>query len=225
MGVTTRGMKDFNPRSRKGSDVDISVSYDNATDFNPRSRKGSDGNHFFVIIIYSIFQSTLPQRERRVYFIFPNSLKRFQSTLPQRERLRWSVKSKIFCVRFQSTLPQRERQALPLLPPALSCYFNPRSRKGSDPKYCLLVINQYAFQSTLPQRERRMEGDRVEYMGVFQSTLPQRERHNKRLIISLCRHYFNPRSRKGSDTFSSGIMLPPKRFQSTLPQRERLKRI
>ncbi len=202
MGVTTRGMKDFNPRSRKGSDVDISVSYDNATDFNPRSRKGSDGNHFFVIIIYSIFQSTLPQRERRVYFIFPNSLKRFQSTLPQ-----------------------RERQALPLLPPALSCYFNPRSRKGSDPKYCLLVINQYAFQSTLPQRERRMEGDRVEYMGVFQSTLPQRERHNKRLIISLCRHYFNPRSRKGSDTFSSGIMLPPKRFQSTLPQRERLKRI
>ena len=56
--------KDFNPRSHKGSDFSAHSRKDIRGDFNPRSHKGSDVN-FKHIICSHIFQSTLPQGERR----------------------------------------------------------------------------------------------------------------------------------------------------------------
>ena len=76
----------------------------------------------------------------------------------------------------------------------------------------------------------------------FQSALPRRERLERSEMVELC-HYFNPRSREGSDGYSSGwnsgmeisIRAPAKGatkpveavpvdvslFQSALPRRER----
>ena len=55
------------------------------------------------------------------------------------------------------------------------------------------------FQSTLPRRERPTEEYRVAQGKLFQSTLPRRERPAKMRHMKLYRHYFNPRSREGSD--------------------------
>jgi len=122
------------------------------------------------------------------------------------------------------------------------CYFNPRSRGGSDSPLVIFSPQPSPFQSTLPRRERHVypEGNRRDnefqstlprrerhynthmwlHKAVFQSTLPRRERrdwHSLRIVPA----YFNPRSRGGSDL---RILSMPKfeiPFQSTLPRRER----
>ncbi len=55
-------------------------------DFNPRSREGSDGSYLFYSILFYIFQSTLPRRERHRCECVIDTLQKFQSTLPRRER-------------------------------------------------------------------------------------------------------------------------------------------
>ena len=141
--------------------------------FNPHSRKGSDkvlinGKGIDIISIHapakgatlpltipapdSLFQSTLPQRERQAQKHSLRHSQLFQSTLPQRERLvHFSLRNRRGV--FQSTLPQRERLYA-------SCQ-------------CSCWIR---FQSTLPQRERHNHHNKLQSSLQFQSTLPQRER-------------------------------------------------
>ena len=57
---------DFNPRSREGSDVSYLESDTYHNDFNPRSREGSDEKMSSKEYGFSVFQSTLPRRERLV---------------------------------------------------------------------------------------------------------------------------------------------------------------
>ena len=59
---------DFNPRSRKGSDVGCQYASGPFSYFNPRSRKGSDFLADSPPVDLFLFQSTLPQGERRLYF-------------------------------------------------------------------------------------------------------------------------------------------------------------
>ena len=54
----------FNPRSREGSDGGFLVQIKRQNCFNPRSREGSDAARDTLIIQLSMFQSTLPRRER-----------------------------------------------------------------------------------------------------------------------------------------------------------------
>ena len=77
--------------------------------FNPRSHKGSDNIDTLKLTPSQIFQSTLPQGERRSHF-------------PAMSQYR---------LEFQSTLPQGERPYNKVMSGATS-YFNPRSHKGSD---------------------------------------------------------------------------------------------
>ena len=56
------------------------------------------------------------------------------------------------------------------------------------------------FQSTLPRRERHMYSVRKIRRLKFQSTLPRRERPGLP-PVHYKDHYFNPRSREGSDNF------------------------
>ena len=109
------------------------------------------------------------------------------------------------CVRFSTLYPSD---------------FNPRSRKGSDqiermePTDLMISIHAPARGATY----RRMS---CALLNQFQSTLPQGER---RLIFKYLSHsfsYFNPRSRKGSDSTRSYWQLKTELFQSTLPQGER----
>ena len=60
----SRCIRHFNPRSREGSDVRIKIVMRYLKNFNPRSREGSDGNKNAAVKKPSIFQSTLPRRER-----------------------------------------------------------------------------------------------------------------------------------------------------------------
>ena len=56
---------DFNPRSREGSDVPLSLGTCHVTHFNPRSREGSDMNIAAAPLCHPSFQSALPRGERR----------------------------------------------------------------------------------------------------------------------------------------------------------------
>ena len=55
----------FNPRSRKGNDMEAFMIYDDSVRFNPRSRKGNDGRGWLQKYMTLKFQSTFPQGERR----------------------------------------------------------------------------------------------------------------------------------------------------------------
>ena len=209
--------------------------------FNPRSRKGSDerrrnkdlvqmyisihaparGATLSPVLVRAkdIFQSTLPQGERREFLEVPEGGELFQSTLPQGERPRINHSNLCYMIisihapaRGATTFllrtrryfiisihaPARGATQLQELRQDLIDYFNPRSRKGSD-----------------GSRKRD-----IEKAIKFQSTLPQGERPTATLLM-LTWSDFNPRSRKGSDsayrTTSSQLHL----FQSTLPQGER----
>ena len=101
---------------------------------------------------------------------------------------------------FQSTLPRRERPQH-LMQWTSCCYFNPRSREGSDITFRTALTYVEIFQSTLPRRERRnCSGNSGNNRDKFQSTLPRRERLFCRTLFARKR-YFNPRSREGSDKF------------------------
>ena len=120
--------------------------------------------------------------------------------------------------------------------------FNPRSREGSDIFSGSADSAYIVFQSTLPRRERQQSHKIYHPLSVFQSTLPRRERPaftifsqpRKVFQSTLPRrerrqqpgnkdplHYFNPRSREGSDQIVDLSVPFLRRFQSTLPRRER----
>ena len=62
-------MRNFNPRSREGSDRQIFKIPRLVEDFNPRSREGSDEALALCILPGSGFQPTLPRGERRSFFL------------------------------------------------------------------------------------------------------------------------------------------------------------
>ena len=151
-------------------------------------------------VIKNLFQSTLPQGERRHASI--PSLWHLSISIhaPARGATNQRIEMLLVAIGFQSTLPQGERRTTRLFtkksrkisihapargatysklyPARRSVNFNPRSRKGSD--------------------------------GVI-------------AVIKNTVTYFNPRSRKGSDVDILLIVKTTVRFQSTLPQGERLK--
>ena len=98
--------------------------------FNPRSREGSDSNvrnrgpFVFCISIHAPAKGATGRYWNVTYH------KLFQSTLPRRER-RFAIVGEIIVDLFQSTLPRRERHCL-FNSAIIASNFNPRSREGSD---------------------------------------------------------------------------------------------
>ena len=78
--------RNFNPRSREGSDGITHPIKSPGRYFNPRSREGSDRKAFYKSQKVKKFQSTLPRRERPKGRSKPGPKVTFQSTLPRRER-------------------------------------------------------------------------------------------------------------------------------------------
>ena len=122
--------RDFNPRSRTGSDREEVRFLRLPMNFNPRSRTGSDvvGVHRGHQVDISIHA---PARGATVFVAYPESAPEFQSTLPHGERL------------------------VALKGGDNNDYFNPRSRTGSDSSL-RSMRNGTPFQSTLPHGERPM---------------------------------------------------------------------
>ena len=77
--------KDFNPRSREGSDDGDVIASIHCCDFNPRSREGSDSQYFKISIVKPI-SIHAPAKGATVIELEYDCLKKFQSTLPRRER-------------------------------------------------------------------------------------------------------------------------------------------
>ena len=179
------------------------------------------------------FQSTLPQGERRSDIVSPDTTSRFQSTLPQGERL--FVNCSCFLqIQFQSTLPQGERPSsgstlashnrISIHAPArgatrCTCarcswisYFNPRSRKGSDALGTLEELQIMKISIHAPARGATIATMNHFNERRFQSTLPQGERQGDGRKQPGIIGYFNPRSRKGSDSLSGAFFSGSSHF-------------
>ena len=124
------------------------------SDFNPRSREGSDFAHSVSFLLQSLFQSTLPRGERRCSFPLAPAQNPISIHAPARGA---------------TEIQEAEENT--------DCYFNPRSREGSDriqvqrSRHLLISIHAPArgatfyflrlfsgniqFQSTLPRGERQ----------------------------------------------------------------------
>ena len=123
----------------------------------------------------SLFQSTLPQGERRQWFRVRAESLPFQSTLPQGERRLWICQCRVFG-RISIHAPTRGATTTAATGPGL----------------------YHPFQSTLPQGERPQETAPSHFTATFQSTLPQGERQWSFTAMKIPED-FNPRSHKGSD--------------------------
>ena len=143
----------------------------------------------------------------------------FQSTLPQGER-RQSCAYVARYIIFQSTLPQGERHNC-LCSLIQQSYFNPRSHKGSDDarkfnatanKISIHAPTRGATQNLLSLNHIKAISIHAPTRGAtcsrqhlfricykFQSTLPQGERQYAKIKRPRRQPYFNPRSHKGSD--------------------------
>ena len=187
----------FNPRSRKGSDRELSWTITEEKKISIHApAKGATENYLGLLQKKRRFQSTLPQRERHALQAQLANCCCISIHAPAKGA---TGKTPYFHIAyaFQSTLPQRERLMTQLM-----------------------AVNVRIFQSTLPQRERRLQRNYISTLSEFQSTLPQRERLNhcwngySRVDISI------HAPAKGA-TFLHSNLIPHFLFQSTLPQRER----
>ena len=217
--------RNFNPRSREGSDTAVTTAISNvASNFNPRSREGSDRLLSLTVARSSIFQSTLPRGERpdpwtparsSTYFN-PRSREGSDAAAvvvahlaflisihaPARGATRTIFSHGVHGDEFQSTLPRGERRRQRLDPPRLYRISIHAPARGATEDNAALAIWP-RFQSTLPRGERRYSADDMFNMLAFQSTLPRGERREAPRAPT-GRSNFNPRSREGSDSRGRG---------------------
>ena len=165
----------------------------------------------------------------------------FQSTLPRRERLH-DVKRFLLVVAISIHAPAKGATRACRAAKLRRLYFNPRSREGSDAQDVLDMI-EAAISIHAPAKGATLPPSPAHCPQGFQSTLPRRERplpahsavrstdisiHAPAKGATRCRHTaqlqrtnFNPRSREGSDVIRISTMTSNQQFQSTLPRRER----
>ena len=146
------------------------------TNFNPHSHKGSDGITAAEMLQQVKFQSTLPQRERRIFWVLERCTCRFQSTLPQRER-RVSVGYMVDSWEISIHTPTKGATSSGAHDRCADQYFNPHSHKGSDP--C-----------------GHKQGRSIRCISIH---TPTKGATRKKRTKTICKLNFNPHSHKGSD--------------------------
>ena len=197
---------DFNPRSRKESDVPVTSSKPGTTRFQSTLSQGERQYNCTLRGGKKSFQSTLSQGERPIIVNPPIGAERFQSTLSQGERPTSS--SRLFgSSTFQSTLSQGERPTWTSVMSsnqqisihALARRATKTNRKlqeqqakfqstlsqGERPSALPLHSSVFTFQSTLSQGERRTIRKEETWRNTFQSTLSQGERQAMRQCITV----------------------------------------
>ena len=143
----------FNPRSREGSDEDVTTKVDSLEISIHAPARGATVDPFFGSLdhVISIHAPARGATFGTLRSIPAASL--FQSTLPRGERLLCGANLKLV-IQFQSTLPRGERLSTGRVSESLR-----------------------RFQSTLPRGERRIKTVFSFFQIPFQSTLPRGERH------------------------------------------------
>ena len=145
--------------------------------------------------VRSVFQSTLPRRERR----------KGAKSAPHRQiSIHAPAKGATACRPYP-----RHSDGISIHAPA----------KGAT-LFSLACLSLLGFQSTLPRRERPYHLAQLVYDKLFQSTLPRRERPFPTLTISPCDEISIHAPAKGA-TLLKLTFLFRYIFQSTLPRRER----
>ena len=134
---------------RRGSDLPDHPSAPRSGDFNPRSPQGERPHTFQYVIVYKLFQSTLPAGGA--------------TQIPAGNRHR--------CCKFQSTLPAGGATIMPRVFSA-SSYFNPRSPQGERQTVRFRRAFAIEFQSTLPAGGATTMRLKWCIISEFQSTLP-----------------------------------------------------
>ncbi len=132
--IHIKSNSNFNPRSREGSDQKYTKSIFYCSNFNPRSREGSDDSQQLSLQASWQISIHAPARGATIY---PFGLKdRLMISIHAPARGATQTAEKIWrqCLIFQSTLPRGERP-----------------REGEKP-----VVMHRRFQSTLPRGERRI---------------------------------------------------------------------
>ena len=152
----------------------------------------------------TLFQSTLPRRERRflpfkhtypIYFnprsregsdmILVIILQKFMISIHAPAKGATPLDEKLGLVpKISIHAPAKGATTLPEASWILRRNFNPRSREGSDSIRLGKLANKQIFQSTLPRRERHFLSARHWNLITFQSTLPRRERQD--LVFFVC---------------------------------------
>ena len=146
----------------------------NTRNFNPRSREGSDSMSTFLFCLRTRFQSTLPRGERHTKQTFRLFWCPISIHAPARgatSRVIFSTFVMLISIHapargatqhppypvmlyaFQSTLPRGERHSN-INDIFDESDFNPRSREGSDTIIHVIMGGHILFQSTLPRGER-----------------------------------------------------------------------
>ena len=153
--------------------------------FNPRSREGSDNKAGIMYICHLQFQSTLPRGERpnRRTQLF-NWLDAFQSTLPRGER-HFVLLFDFICYAISIHAPARGATANALVFPALRLISIHAPARGAT-KEIFCGVPVIPFQSTLPRGERPVFIRVLQHDNTFQSTLPRGERLQFYLKFTLC---------------------------------------
>ena len=121
--------------------------------FNPRSREGSDTSQFKFPLSSTVFQSTLPRRERR-----------WGDCRPGVGKLNFNPRSREGSDFFEWT--DKVVCNISIHAPA----------KGATLNTLSFIFLLFRFQSTLPRRERHSRNINPADLMEFQSTLPRRER-------------------------------------------------
>ena len=167
--------------------------------FNPRSRGGSDNHTFDLSRTKNSFQSTLPRRERHQTGSPYRRILLISIHAPAEGATASDEYDFTTMIVFQSTLPRRERLHQSAINGyGLSISIHAPAEGATDPELALAFHQSISIHAPA-------EGATCFPVGVlcggdqFQSTLPRRERPSKLACISLSFINFNPRSRGGSD--------------------------
>ena len=136
--------------------------------------EGATRYAFSSVTCSTLFQSTLPRRERPKPLLHVLHLRDFNPRSRGGSDLKRCID--IFCFhRFQSTLPRRERPSRNVLgSSSINISIHAPAEGATAPAG--YIHGPSTFQSTLPRRERLLENDIPESEKEFQSTLPRRER-------------------------------------------------
>ena len=171
--------------------------------FNPRSREGSDGLQTVAFAVRRRISIHAPAKgatamNNDAFIVQIISIHAPAKGATYFDYLKVSVRI------FQSTLPRRERRASYETRTSGRCYFNPRSREGSDSSANSIINRQTLFQSTLPRRERHPAPLPSHPLQHFNPRSREGSDHQHKPHQRHDTTHFNPRSREGSDRPSNG---------------------
>ena len=164
-------------------------------DFNPRSRKGSDRWQIYDSN-FGVFQSTLPQGERRP----AHDLRQTHGHFNPRSRKGSDPGRQALCSRPDNFNPRSRKgsDARSNLLWTTLINFNPRSRKGSD-RQNREIKEVLSISIHAPARGATLSAT-ANYPGVRDFNPRSRKGSDgKEILDEPVMTHFNPRSRKGSD--------------------------